>query len=56
MAVCAYSIFRPCNLRKSVNDGWSRPQGVDMQRPDTHSTLIGYLLWIFGFLGAHRFY
>lgn len=22
----------------------------------THSTLIGYLLWIFGFLGAHRFY
>lgn len=25
-------------------------------RPDTHSKLIGYLLWIFGFLGAHRFY
>jgi TM2 domain-containing membrane protein YozV len=23
---------------------------------DTHSKLIGYLLWIFGFLGAHRFY
>ena len=23
---------------------------------DTHSLLIGYLLWIFGFLGAHRFY
>lgn len=22
----------------------------------THSILIGYLLWIFGFLGAHRFY
>lgn len=22
----------------------------------THSLLIGYLLWIFGFLGAHRFY
>lgn len=22
----------------------------------THSVLIGYLLWIFGFLGAHRFY
>lgn len=22
----------------------------------THSPLIGYLLWIFGFLGAHRFY
>ena len=23
---------------------------------DTHSVLIGYLLWIFGFLGSHRFY
>ena len=23
---------------------------------DTHSKLIGYILWIFGFLGAHRFY
>ncbi len=27
-----------------------------MNRPQTHSILIGYLLWIFGFLGAHRFY
>jgi TM2 domain-containing membrane protein YozV len=24
--------------------------------PSTHNTLIGYLLWIFGFTGAHRFY
>lgn len=23
---------------------------------DTHLKSIGYLLWIFGFLGAHRFY
>ena len=23
---------------------------------DTHSKLIGYILWIFGFMGAHRFY
>ena len=23
---------------------------------DTHSKTIGYLTWIFGFLGAHRFY
>ena len=23
---------------------------------ETHSPLIGYILWIFGFLGAHRFY
>ena len=22
----------------------------------THSLLVGYLLWILGFLGAHRFY
>ena len=22
----------------------------------THSVLVGYVLWIFGFLGAHRFY
>lgn len=22
----------------------------------THSLMFGYLLWIFGFLGAHRFY
>ncbi len=27
-----------------------------MNSPQTHSTLIGYILWIFGFLGAHRFY
>jgi TM2 domain-containing membrane protein YozV len=27
-----------------------------MNRPQTHSIVIGYLLWIFGFLGAHRFY
>lgn len=24
--------------------------------PDTHSKTIGYILWIFGFMGAHRFY
>ncbi len=23
---------------------------------DTHSKAIGYILWIFGFFGAHRFY
>ncbi len=26
------------------------------QARDTHRKSIGYLLWIFGFLGAHRFY
>ena len=28
----------------------------DETMSDTHSLLVGYLLWIFGFLGAHRFY
>ncbi len=23
---------------------------------DTHSILVGYILWIFGFMGSHRFY
>lgn len=23
---------------------------------DSHSKLIGYILWLFGFVGAHRFY
>ena len=23
---------------------------------NTHSTAIGYILWIFGFMGAHRFF
>jgi TM2 domain-containing membrane protein YozV len=25
-------------------------------KQDTHSKAIGYILWIFGFMGAHRFY
>ncbi len=24
--------------------------------PNTHSKLVGYFLWIVGFMGAHRFY
>lgn len=27
-----------------------------MQNADTHSKLLGYILWIFGFTGSHRFY
>ena len=27
-----------------------------MQQNSTHSVLVGYILWIFGFMGAHRFY
>jgi TM2 domain-containing membrane protein YozV len=26
------------------------------RKPGTHSLTMGYLLWIFGFIGAHRFY
>ena len=26
------------------------------QPGDTHTKTIGYILWIFGFMGAHRFY
>ena len=25
-------------------------------RLPTHSVLVGYILWIFGFMGFHRFY
>ena len=28
---------------------------MDTQRP-THSLVIGYIAWLFGFIGAHRFY
>jgi TM2 domain-containing membrane protein YozV len=27
-----------------------------MSSNDTHSLTVGYVLWLFGFLGAHRFY
>ncbi|RLU00359.1 NINE protein [Ketobacter sp.] len=27
-----------------------------MEQASTHSKVIGYILWIFGFLGSHRFY
>ena len=26
------------------------------QSSDSHSKVMGYILWIFGFMGAHRFY
>lgn len=29
---------------------------MNVAQQDTHSKLIGYCLWIFGFMGAHRFY
>jgi TM2 domain-containing membrane protein YozV len=36
---------------------WPIPEEAPMDRNQpTHSLLLGYLLWIFGFIGAHRFY
>jgi TM2 domain-containing membrane protein YozV len=29
---------------------------MEQHNETTHSQLAGYILWIFGFLGAHRFY
>lgn len=31
-------------------------QNVAASSSGTHSVVIGYVLWIFGFMGAHRFY
>lgn len=28
----------------------------NISAPSTHNTLIGYILWLFGFTGSHRFY
>ncbi len=33
-----------------------RPTEGHVVSNNTHSVAIGYLLWIFGFTGAHRFY
>ncbi len=27
-----------------------------MEQQSTHSIVVGYIIWCFGFLGAHRFY
>ena len=29
---------------------------MTQSQTQTHTPIIGYLLWIFGFIGAHRFY
>lgn len=29
---------------------------MELDRKSTHSIPLGYILWIFGFTGAHRFY
>ena len=33
------------------------PEGTTMNDSSgTHSVLVGYILWLFGFTGSHRFY
>ena len=34
----------------------ARTEQPMLESDKTHSVLMGYLLWIFGFIGAHRFY
>jgi len=34
----------------------SYAEAVMQPAPDTHNKVVGYVLWIFGFMGAHRFY
>lgn len=29
---------------------------MEIEQKDTHSIPIGYILWLFGFTGSHRFY
>lgn len=29
---------------------------MEVEKSQTHSIVIGYLMWIFGFMGMHRFY
>ena len=29
---------------------------MEQYREESHTPVIGYILWIFGFMGAHRFY
>jgi TM2 domain-containing membrane protein YozV len=33
-----------------------RDPPAPQEEKDTHSLIIGYILWLFGFMGAHRFY
>jgi len=34
----------------------ARPYHENTPYPETHFLVVGYILWIFGFFGAHRFY
>ncbi len=40
----------------TVSSSSSFPADASFQPAPTHSVLLGYLFWIFGFTGSHRFY
>jgi len=42
------------NMTSDISTASNAHSGVSPH--DTHSKTIGYLLWIFGFTGSHRFY
>ena len=39
-----------------MNEMTTRKAPILKDYHQSHSVLIGYLLWVFGFMGAHRFY
>ena len=43
-------------MNQAIRDYQSPTTTHSYAWPDTHSKLIGYVLWLFGFTGAHRFY
>jgi len=40
----------------SIAKGTQRPAPMYIGPNNTHSIAVGYLCWLFGFLGMHRFY
>ena len=42
-------------VRIAGADSLTEVKSMEMER-DTHRKVMGYLLWIFGFTGSHRFY
>ena len=48
------AVVPPANPTQTMNTP-SPAYAVDSPAP-THPVIIGYVFWIFGFIGAHRFY
>ena len=44
------------HMKSSATDPGATMSAASDTRPNTHNLAIGYILWIFGFMGAHRFY